>query len=189
MSSYNLPPKVEEYKQIIDGNAERMRRLIRELMDFQKVDAGFFKAQYSQCDPGEMTRRIIGHYSDAMDSKGIRMETPIPEKMSFVTDPEALEKIIYNLISNANRYTSEGGAVTVVLTKEDGRLHLMVKNTGEGVSKDKLEAIFDRFRVLDNFQTSAGKNKHLRNGIGMALVKSLAENLGGTVRAESEVGQ
>ena len=189
MSSYNLPPKVEEYKQIIDGNAERMRRLIRELMDFQKVDAGFFKAQYSQCDPGEMTRRIIGHYSDAMDSKGIRMETSIPEKMSFVTDPEALEKIIYNLISNANRYTSEGGAVTVVLTKEDGRLHLMVKNTGEGVSKDKLEAIFDRFRVLDNFQTSAGKNKHLRNGIGMALVKSLAENLGGTVRAESEVGQ
>ena len=189
MNEYKLPAKVEKYNRIILNNAERMLRLIQELIEFRKADTGNQKPQYSKVDLTEMIMTIIDNFSEMKEEKQITMETSIGQGMSVVTDHNSMEKILYNLISNAYKYTPDGGNISICAGTGPDGITISVKNSGKGIKPEHLGQVFDRFVILDNYEYRASKGKTLRNGIGMALVSSLVKMLSGEIKVASEQGK
>ena len=105
--------------------------------------------------------------------------------ITFISDPSALEKIMTNLVSNAYKYTPDGGRVDILLESKDNGIRCVVSNTSKGMSEEKLSHVFDRFVILDTFERQAGKGKMTRNGLGTALMSSLVKTLGGTISVDS----
>lgn len=186
--SGNLGDKPSKYVNIIKDNADRMMRLIKELMDFRKVDTGNYPLTYSKFDIAAVTRTISEGYSGQGESSGISMELDIPEEpVMIVSDYGAVEKILHNLVSNAYKYTPEQGSIKVVLNPLDnGEIRLTVTNSGKGIKPEDLPKVFDRFVVLENLESEAKEGRIDRNGIGLALVNSLVSTLGGRVEVSSE---
>lgn len=189
MNEYKLPAKVEKYNRIILSNAERMLRLIQELIEFRKADTGNQKPHYSRVDLTEMAMTILDNFSEMKEEKQISVETSIGQGMSVVTDHNAMEKILYNLISNAFKYTPDGGTIEVHVEAGGNGVDMYVKNTGKGIKPEHLDQVFDRFVILDDYEYRAKKGKTLRNGIGMALVHSLVKMLSGKITVSSEQGK
>lgn len=186
--SGNLGSKPSKYVNIIKDNADRMMRLIKELMDFRKVDTGNYPLTYSKFDIAAVTRAISEGYSAQSESSGISMELDIPEDpVMIVSDYGAVEKILHNLVSNAYKYTPEQGSIKVALKSLDnGEIQLSVTNSGKGIKPEDLPKVFDRFVVLENLESDAREGRIERNGIGLALVNSLVNTLGGKVAVSSE---
>lgn len=186
--SGNLGSKPSKYVNIIKDNADRMMRLIKELMDFRKVDTGNYPLTYSKFDIAAVTRAISEGYSAQSESSGISMELDIPEgPVMIVSDYGAVEKILHNLVSNAYKYTPEQGSIKVALKSLDnGEIKLSVTNSGKGIKPEDLPKVFDRFVVLENLESDAREGRIERNGIGLALVNSLVNTLGGKVAVSSE---
>ncbi|MDE5891247.1 MAG: hybrid sensor histidine kinase/response regulator, partial [Bacteroidales bacterium] len=187
---YNFPPKVSKYHRIIYSNAERMRRLIQELIDFRRIDTESVKPVYSNVDIAEVTEGILDNFSEINEEQDITIETAIPESgLPSVCDRNAVEKILYNLISNAYKYTPAGGRIWISTEKEDGNIHFVITNSGKGIRPENIDKIFDRFVILDNYESQASKGSVIRNGIGMALVHSLVKMLGGEITVTSVPGE
>lgn len=184
----NLASKPAKYVNIIKDNADRMMRLIKELMDFRKVDTGNYPLTYSKFDMAAMTRAVSEGYSGQGESSGISMDLDIPEEpVWIVSDYGAVEKILHNLVSNAYKYTPEQGSIKVALKPlQDSGIQLSVTNSGNGIKPEDLPKVFDRFVVLENLESEAREGRIERNGIGLALVSSLVNTLGGKVTVASE---
>lgn len=184
----NLASKPAKYVNIIKDNADRMMRLIKELMDFRKVDTGNYPLTYSKFDMAAMTRTVSEGYSGQGESSGISMDLDIPEEpVWIVSDYGAVEKILHNLVSNAYKYTPEQGSIKVALKPlQDSGIQLSVTNSGNGIKPEDLPKVFDRFVVLENLESEAREGRIERNGIGLALVSSLVNTLGGKVTVASE---
>ena len=186
-----LESRPTKYVNIIKDNADRMQRLIKELMDFRKVDTGNYQPVYSRFDIVEMTRHIAEGYSGASESGGISLTLDIPEgSRQFVSDYSAVEKILHNLISNAYKYTPDGGVISVsLLCDSDNSIKLSITNSGKGIKPEDITKVFDRFTVLENLESEAKGGRIVRNGIGLALVNSLVGALGGNVTVTSKRGE
>ncbi len=184
----NLASKPAKYVNIIKDNADRMMRLIKELMDFRKVDTGNYPLTYSKFDMTAMTRTVCEGYSGQGESSGVSMELDVPEDpIWIVSDYGAVEKILHNLVSNAYKYTPEQGSIKVALKPlQDSGIQLSVTNSGKGIKPEDLPKVFDRFVVLENLESEAREGRIERNGIGLALVSSLVNTLGGKVTVASE---
>lgn len=180
--------KSKKYLSVIANSANRMQRLIQELIEFRKVDTGNYLPRYSMFDVSAMLRTIIDDFSELVKHNNISLHHELPDELNVLSDRGAIEKIMSNLISNAYKYTPSRGEITIRLSGGNSSFSLMVRNSGKGLDKDKLERIFDRFTVLDNFEHQAVKGKGVRNGIGMALVKSLLSMLKGEIKVTGEKG-
>lgn len=184
VNNYNLPVKVEKYNRIIKNNADNMMRLIDELIEFRRISMGGQKPAYSQINVRELMLGILENFSVLTDEQSISLETELPD-LSIVSDRNALEKILYNLISNAYKYTPVGGKISVSIQKEakedssDCGTTITVTNSGKGIKPESLSKVFDRFSILDSYEKQASKGNIMRNGIGMALVDSLVRMLSG----------
>lgn len=189
-SNLHLPGKVEKYLDVIYGNAERMRRLIQELIDFRRIDTGNERFIFSKVNVSDLLTTILDNFSEMRSYKQISLEVGIEGKDSMIiSDQSAMEKILFNLISNAHKYTPVGGWVNISISDIDDGMMIRVKNSGKGINPEGLEKVFDRFAILDSYEEKASKGKVIRNGIGMALVRSLTDQLGGRISVESEQGQ
>lgn len=176
------------YVQIINDNAARMQNLIQELLEFRKVETGYYEPRYARIDPVAMLKAILDNFYEMGQRHAITAALSLPEHpFVFISDPSALDKILNNMISNAYKYTPDGGKVEVNLEEQDGGIHCVVKNTSKGMTQEKLKHVFDRFRILDTFEMQAGKGQVRRNGLGTALMSSLVEALGGTISVDSVV--
>lgn len=184
----NLIPasKGGKYVKIINDNASRMQKLIQELLEFRKVETGHYEPDYSHLDPVDKMKTILDDFSEIGEEHGIRLNLTIPDSpVTFISDSPAIEKIFINLVSNAYKYTPDGGVVDVALNVDQTGLSLTVTNTSKGLSKEKLKHVFDRFVILDNLEQQMAKGKRIRNGVGMALVYSLVRTLGGSIDVDS----
>jgi len=188
---YNFPPKVNKYHRIIYNSAERMRRLIQELIDFRRVETDNAKPVYSNVDIVEISGGILDNFSEINEERQITLQTEMPESgLKLTSDRSALEKILYNLISNAYKYTPAGGRIRISASREeDGRVSFVITNSGKGINPENLDKVFDRFVILDNYESQASKGKVMRNGIGMALVYSLVKMLSGEISVTSVYGE
>lgn len=188
MDTGQLSSKPAKYVNIIKDNADRMLRLIKELMDFRKVDTGNYPLTYSRFDIAKMTRDLVLGYSDQGESGNISIELDVPEEETLiVSDYGAVEKILHNLVSNAYKYTPEQGNIKVSLIPlENSSVKLTVTNSGKGIKPEDLPKVFDRFVVLENLESEAREGRIERNGIGLALVSSLVNTLGGEINVSSE---
>lgn len=185
---YKFSDKHErKYLRIIKANAERMLSLIQQLMDFRKTETGNFRMNAEEIDIPEMIRYITDSFTEMAERnrQHFRILTD-PLVQCWRSDRSSLEKILYNLLSNAFKYTPEGGQINFTTRMEGDNLYFLVSNTGRGIRKDEMGELFNRFRILDNFEARLSRGINVRTGLGLLLTKSLVTQLNGNLEVESE---
>lgn len=179
----------ERYLGIIKYNAERMNRLISELLEFRKVDTGNYIPKFSRFDIAQLLSEIISNFAEIQEEQGVSLKVNLPDRpLIIVSDKNAIEKILYNLISNAFKYTPLCGNIEVLLSDSDNT-RIEVRNSGHGIPEEKIDSVFNRFVILDKMENQAKKGKISRNGIGLALTKNLVEMLSGTITVKSVLNE
>ena len=177
------------YLSLIKDNVSRMQRLIQELIEFRRVETDNRQPVYSRVNLSAMLQKVMAGF-EKVDQGGIRLEATLPsEEVVIVSDDGALEKILYNLLSNAYKYTPDNGWIQVALDNGKDGTRLRVRNAGKGIRPEDLGKVFNRFTILDEFEEKASQGKPIRNGIGMALTRSLVHMLSGDISVTSERGK
>ena len=173
---------------MIKQNSYRLIRLVNNLIDITKIDCGYMQLRLKNEDIVKMVRDITSSVQDYAQLKGISIEChmAIPQKL-MACDPDHIERVLLNLISNAIKFTDKGGRIDVFLSEDDreGCIILSVMDTGIGIPKEEEEIIFERFRQVDK---SLCRN-HEGSGIGLSIAKALIEMHGGSITVESEYGK
>jgi signal transduction histidine kinase/PAS domain-containing protein len=180
-----LAPHHQERLGIAHRNSLRLLKLVNTLLDFSRIEAGRFQASYEPTDLPQLTVELASVFRSAVERARLRLVVNCPslEEPVYV-DRELWEKIVFNLLSNAFKFTFDG-EIEVSTQETNGGVELAVTDTGIGIPEDDLPHLFERFyRVKDaRGRTFEG------SGIGLALVQELAKQHGGTVRVKSEVGR
>ena len=174
-------PKVERWLDIALRNARRLLRLVNQILDVAKLEAGAMHLTPRPLDLAPFTRGVVAAFAPVAERKGIRLTTVAPDALAGAFDADAVEKIMTNLVSNAIKFTSSGGTVEVVLARDGDSARIVVRDSGPGIPPDQLPHVFERFYQVDESTTRA----HLGTGIGLSLVKELVELHGGRVTVES----
>ena len=171
---------------LIKGNATRLLRLINQLLDLSKIEAGKLKLRASTGNIAQFIKGLAMEFESIAEQKDINLKLNFEkEDIEAYFDKEKLEKIITNLMSNAVKFTQKGGTLTVSLSIIDHTLEIIVKDTGIGIPKSKLPKVFDRFYQVDGSQT----REYEGTGIGLALTKELVELHKGQIFLDSEEGK
>ena len=176
----------KKYPEIMKQNCYRLIRLINNLIDVTKIDSGYFNLNLINTNIVNVVEDITLSIVDYTENKGISLifDTEVEEK-TLACDPDKIERIILNLISNSLKFTEPGGSILVSILDEGQDLIISVKDTGIGISKNKQKIIFDRFIQVDK---SLARNRE-GSGIGLSLVKSLVELHNGTITVKSELNK
>lgn len=178
--------KLSKYIRMVKQNCYRLIRLVNNFIDRTKIDAGFIQAELGNYNIIRMVEDITVSVAEYIEDKGIDVvfHTSIEERI-VACDPDMIERIMLNLLSNAIKFTGFGGQISVRISDEEEYIHILVKDTGEGIPKEKQESIFNRF--------IQGEKTFIKNqegsGIGLSLVKSLVEMHQGRITLESELGK
>ncbi|HET6530494.1 MAG TPA: SpoIIE family protein phosphatase [Actinoplanes sp.] len=166
-------------------NGLRLLKLVNTVLDFSRLESGRMRAAYRPTDLSDYTSRLASTFRSAAERAGLRLEVDTPPLPAPVyVDHELWEKIVLNLLSNAVKFTP-AGTITVRLTAAGGAAVLEVIDTGVGIPAEEQEKLFDRFHRA----ASTWSRSHEGTGIGLALVRELAELHGGSAVARSEVGK
>lgn len=185
---YNGTSK-EDPKQILGPvirSGQRLLQLINQLLDLSKIEADKMILQTSTTNLVELLRGIASSYESLAQTKRIKFAFHSASTESILwIDVEKVEKIIHNLLSNAFKFTNEGGEVILELRVESKYAMITVRDSGIGIPVDQLDRIFDRFYQVDSSQTRGYEG----SGLGMALAKELVELHRGKISVESEVGK
>jgi signal transduction histidine kinase len=182
-------PASEEGHRTIDGMqqiqqyATRMNRLIGDLLDVVSLDAGRLEIQPQSGDAATLLAEAVNACTHAASEKQISLVVEVirpPLEADF--DHQRMLQVLSNLLSNALKFTPEGGAITVRGRCSESQLEVTVSDTGSGIPADELEAVFERFRQV-------GKNDRSGFGLGLYISKSVVEVHGGSIWAESTPGE
>ncbi|SDM44040.1 Signal transduction histidine kinase [Catalinimonas alkaloidigena] len=178
-------PQVSRFRGM-QRNAQRLLSLINQLLDVAKLEAGEVRIQVMAGDLREVLRRLTFSFSSLAESRRIHLLLDVPlTAIPAYYDADKLEKIVGNLLSNAFKFTDEGGRVQVTaLAETPGWVSLYVKDTGVGIPADQLERVFDRFHQVDGSAT----RQHNGTGIGLTLTKELVQLHGGQISVQSQEG-
>ena len=159
----------------IESTSNRMLTLMQQLISFRKAETGHLKISIGRVDMPALIYHVYDNFREQMDAAHItfKCETP-PDGLIWTADGDSMEKVVFNLLSNALKYTPEGQTVEVKLQRTGLRMVMDVTNYGVGIPKDKQSSIFNRYDVLDRFEKALQKGR-TSNGIGLALCQSLVE--------------
>lgn len=191
--------------QSIYNNTLNLLKLINNLLDFTKLEAGKMTVRKKKTDVSRLVEFYIANVRSAAENKGLKIASQVstPGLIAYI-DPDLFEKAVFNLISNALKFTPEGGRITVELKEyhgeggypdheipknkslgQTGCFQISVTDTGIGIPEDQLSNLFQRFSQLDN----SSSRKYEGTGIGLALTKEIVELLGGTIEVRSKIGE
>jgi signal transduction histidine kinase/ligand-binding sensor domain-containing protein/DNA-binding response OmpR family regulator len=185
------PEKLEITYKLIYRNAYRLLRLINQLMDFRKLEGGGLKLEASQNDIIKFVNEIASLFNYEANERNIEFQVISKEESLLVWyDSDKLDKLLYNLVSNAFKFTPDGKKITIYIDAKDVEaqlkfglkkfIEIIVEDSGIGIQAEELPKIFDRFYQADSTQ------KNMGSGIGLALTKELTELHHGDIRVESE---
>lgn len=177
--------KLFRYKNLIKQNSYRLIRLVNNLIDITKIDAGYFQVFPKNCNIVSLVEDITLSVTEYAKNKDINLifDTNVEEKI-MACDEDKIERIILNLLSNSLKFTPKGGEIKVNFEDQDKNILISVEDNGIGIPNDKLESIFDRFVQVDK---SLSRNNE-GSGIGLSLIRSLVELHGGRIWVESNWG-
>ncbi len=177
----NLNSQQRSMLQIVQRNVLVLTQLVSEILDFRKVQNGKMELRLSDFNLAESMKQWIKLFSVSAQKKHIGISMDAPDTIMVRADQDKIERICYNLLSNALKYTSESGEISLTAKEEGGRVIISVADNGCGISSDALPYIFDRFYQAKN----AGRG----TGIGLAIVKAFTELHHGEISATSVEGK
>ena len=177
----NLNAQQRDMLQIVQRNVSVLMRLVSEILDFRKVQNGKMKLHLSDFDLIECMQQWIGLFTVSAQKKNINLQLEAPKTIPMRADHDKLERICYNLLTNAMKYTPNGGKITFAATVEGDKVKIEVSDNGIGIAADEQAYIFNRF-----YQA---KNAAQGTGIGLALVKAFTDLHHGEATVESKEGE
>ncbi len=184
LGARNLTPDQEVMVHIAAKNCKILQRMINEILDFRRYENGKLELNRSEVDFGA----LVGEWSRSFMPLAMRRDIDLRVSIDHTPSPvlavdvDKIERVFFNLVSNAFRYTPANGVVHIHLRVDDGRLVLQVDDTGCGISDEDLPRIFDRFYQVDKVHPKG-------SGIGLSLAKAFVEMHGGTIAVQSRVGK
>ena len=184
--SENIDVKEKGKLQVANRNARRLLGLINQLLDLSKLEAGSMELNAEQHNIVSFLKSLFYSFESLSESQKITLKFESEcENIPVVFDPDKMEKIFYNLISNAFKFVSSNGEIKVNLNIINSAAEIRIKDTGIGIPPDRLPHIFDRFYQAD----SSASRKHEGTGIGLALTKELIELHKGSISVNSKEGE
>jgi PAS domain S-box-containing protein len=175
--------QVKHCAEVIERGAKTQLQLIEDLLDTARIISGKLRLDIQPVNLALVIERALEVVRPAAEAKQISLSCTLDHEAGQITgDPERLQQVIWNLLSNSVKYTAQGGQVEVRLARVASHIEVIVCDTGKGISADFLPHIFDRFSQND----SSSARRHGGLGLGLALVRHLTELHGGTIEAASE---
>ena len=172
-----LAPELRRDLELAGRNARMLLKHVNDLLDVSKLEAGKMQASYSETDLARIVHVTAAHFDGIARERGMTYTVEAPDALPAQLDPAKIERILLNLLSNAFKFTPEGGRVAVSLVRRGERAVLAVSDTGPGVPDEFRPVLFERFRQADAGTT----RRHGGTGLGLAIVKDFAALHGGTV--------
>lgn len=177
--------RVEKYIQIMKQNGLRLLKLVNNFVCMAKIEAGYYVCNKKPCNIISLVEDIADSVITYIEGSGLTFEFDTDSEEKIVScDPEMIEKIILNLIANAVKFTEPGGKIKIYIEDLGNQVKINVKDNGMGISEEKQDVIFERFKQAEKTFT----RKTEGCGIGLSLVKSFVEMQGGTIKVKSQKG-
>jgi signal transduction histidine kinase/ligand-binding sensor domain-containing protein/DNA-binding response OmpR family regulator len=176
---------VKKYALLIHKNAERLNSLIQELIEFRRIETGHKICTIEPIALSETAQNIADSFIDLSETKNIDYQIQIKNDIYWNSDKECFTKIMFNLLSNAFKYTPEEGTVKIEVFQTENHLRTVVSNTGKGIKEKDIPFVFDRYSVLDNFEKQTQKGMSSRNGLGLAICYNMVKLLNGEIEVRS----
>lgn len=167
---------------VIDRNTKAQVRLIDDVLDVSRIVSGKLRLDIRPCELAAVVAAGIDTVRPAAEARGITLEVRFdPLATQAYCDPTRIQQVVWNLVSNAVKFTPKAGRVTVSLARDQSSLHIEVSDNGQGIDAENLPYVFDRFRQID----SGTRREFAGLGLGLSIVKHIVEQHGGTVSAQS----
>ncbi|WP_229210544.1 ATP-binding protein [Duganella sp. CF517] len=181
-----LAPRQRERIDVTHRNALRLLKLVNSLLDFSRIEAGRVQARYAPVDLAQLTANLASVFTAAMDKAGLAYHVDTPALAAPVyVDLDMWEKIVFNLLSNAFKFTLSGAVTVTLAAAADGRgARLTVRDTGSGIPAAELPKVFERFHRVEGVQGRSYEG----TGIGLALIQVLVRLHGGSIGVDSAIG-
>jgi signal transduction histidine kinase len=178
--------KTRRYADNIVRSGKGLLNIINDLLDLAKIEAGRMEVRWQLCQVQEVAGALLQFARPLAEEKDLMMNLGVDERVSQIeTDPGKLQQILFNLVSNAIKFTPHGGRIDVEITARDEEMiELQVRDTGPGIPQSQREHIFEKFRQVDQSVT----REHEGTGLGLAIVKELVEMLGGSINVGGQEG-
>ena len=169
----------------VEAKAKQVSELISQFFTLAKLEAGDMKLEEERLEIGELCRENVLGFYDVLSQKDYEVELSIPDEKNFVRgDRNAVERILYNLLSNAIRYGGDGKYLGIDLKKEGGTARIDVIDKGQGISAEASEHVFDRLYTGED-----SRNREIKgNGLGLTIARNLARQMGGDITLSSRPG-
>lgn len=182
---------LRKYTDVLRNNVNDLNELIQEILDFRKIEESKFEAgNIKKVSISDIMTRHLESFIPIAEQNNVELNASIPKNLEWNTDISCFNRIFINLISNAFKYTKEGGKVNVSVDIENEKLILKVRNTGKGIEESKIPNIFDRYRILENMENNSLYSQMTsRNGIGLSICHSMVKLLQGEIEVKSEIDQ
>ena len=167
---------------VIERNAWAQKQIIEDILDVSRVITGKLQLHLGPVDLVSVVNAALDAVRPALEAKDIRIETQFQEGLKIIAgDVDRLQQVVWNLLSNASKFTPAGGVVAVSVSQDDTNVEIAVRDTGPGIESEFLPHVFERFRQADGSTTRT----HGGLGLGLAIVRHLVELHGGTIGAEN----
>ena len=178
---------------VIEEEGVRIERLVQDLLDLARFEAGGLSLSLENVDVDEIFERAVERHAQAAQEKGVTLEmVESDDDIRMVGDPHRLEQVVQNLVSNALRHTPPGGTIRLAASRDADTVKLMVSDTGVGIPEKHLPHVFDRFYKADQSRSQPGRRSPgeggAGSGLGLSIVKAIVERHGGTVSVRSRQG-
>jgi len=177
---------IDDFKKMAASTVEECDTLIdivNTMLEITEAEAGVTKQNIEEFDLAKLISEACEIFRPMADDKNIIVNLLTPETMTFRGDTKKIQRIVTNLLENAIKYTQNKGTVSISLLEQDGKIDIVVEDTGMGISQEDLSHIFDRFYRSEESRSKVGI------GLGLSLAKAFAASLGGTITARSTLGQ
>ncbi|MFW6449890.1 MAG: GAF domain-containing protein [Nanoarchaeota archaeon] len=167
------------------SESERLSRLINDVLDLSKLESGKIEIKFEKDDAGRIIKETVESLRHIAESKKIKLITRIEKNVGLETSPDLLKQAVINLVNNALKFTKENGRVTIAAKTNGNKVLIHVKDTGVGIPKEEVQKLFDKFYQVDSSMT----REHNGTGLGLVIVKHIAELHNGTVKVNSKEGK
>jgi signal transduction histidine kinase len=181
----DLPEEVVHQLGVVVRNVDRLDRLVADLLHTAQLEHGLVHLEREDVDVAALVRQSLEAARPAVERACLDLVSTVPERLVARVDPQRFSQVVDNLLSNAVRYTPEGGRVEVDLSVTDDRVELAVRDTGIGINSRDREHVFSRF-----FRTGNAARRSMQGiGLGLSISKAIVESHGGRIEVESEEGR